>query len=112
MGRFVKAGIEIGEMKANDFSGGKRDEDKQQPSPEKLQAIGADINRKLRQRLGKYDLTVKEYGQRSLKVFAHAVAMKGYLSEHPDLQKRYEALPFDRRGRGDSSRGIDAGLLT
>ncbi len=35
--------------------------------------------------------------------FADEAAVKGYLAEHPDLKKRYDALPFDRMGRGGSS---------
>lgn len=65
--------------------------------------MGKDINTKLSALLSKYDLTVDEYKARSKDVFADDAAVKGYLAEHPDLKKRYEALPFDRISRGGSS---------
>ncbi len=105
VGKFVKARIEISEMMMNYFSGGRQYGDGQRPSPEAMREMGADINAKLSTLLATHDLTIEEYRQRSPEVFADDAAVKGYLSEHPDLKERYEALPLDRMGRGGSGRG-------
>ena len=104
--KFVKARIEIGEMMTNYFKGGESFGEGQRPSPEKMKEMGADINAKLSALLPTHDLTVEEYRQRSPEVFADDAAVKHYLSQHPDLKERYEALPLDRMGgRGGSGRG-------
>ncbi len=103
VGKFVNARIEIGEMMSNYFQGGERYAEGRPPSAEQMAEMGKDINTKLSALLSKYDLTVDEYKARSKDVFADDAAVKGYLAEHPDLKKRYEALPFDRMGRGGSS---------
>ncbi len=105
--KYVKARIEIGEMMTNYFSGGRGYGDGGRPSPEKMQEMGKDINSKLSTLLEKHGLTLDEYRQHSTDVFGDDAAVKGYLSQHPDLKKRYEALPFDRmsRGGGRSGRG-------
>jgi hypothetical protein len=105
VGKFVKARIDIGEMMMNYFKDGERYGEGQRPSPEAMAEMGADINAKLTTLLAKYDMSVEEYRQRSPEMFADDAAVKGYLSEHPDLKERYEALPFDRMGRGGSGRG-------
>lgn len=105
VGKFVKARIDIGEMMMNYFKDGERYGEGERPSPEAMAEMGADINAKLTTLLAKYDMTVEEYRQRSPEVFADDAAVKGYLSEHPDLKERYEALPFDRMGPGSSGRG-------
>ena len=105
VGKFVKARIDIGEMMMNYFKDGERYGEGQRPSPEAMAEMGADINAKLTTLLAKYDMTVEEYRQRSPEVFSDDAAVKGYLSEHPDLKERYEALPFDRMGSGSSGRG-------
>lgn len=101
--KFVKARIEIGEMMTNYFQGGERFKEGQRPSPEQMKEMGADINTKLGKLLAKYDLTVEEYRKRSPEVFADDAAVQRYLSEHPDLKQRYDALPLDRMGRGGST---------
>ncbi len=101
--KFVKARIEIGEMMMNYFQGGERYKEGEQPSPEQMKEMGADIHAKLGKLLAKYDLTVEEYRKRSPEVFADEAAVKGYLNEHQDLKARYEALPLDRMGRGGST---------
>jgi hypothetical protein len=101
--KFVKARIEIGEMMTNYFQGGERFKEGQRPSPEQMREMGADINAKLGQLLSKHGLTVEEYRARSRDVFADDAAVQRFLSEHPDLKKRYEALPLDRMGRGGST---------
>lgn len=105
VGKFVKARIEIGEMMMNYFKGGERYGEGQRPSPEAMREMGADINTKLSTLLATHDLTIEEYRERSPEVFADDAAVKGYLSEHPDLKERYEALPLDRMGRGSTGRG-------
>jgi hypothetical protein len=98
--KFVKARIEIGEMMTSYFSGGERFKEGQRPSSEQMREMGADTNTKLNTLLAKHDLTLEEYRKRSPEVFADDAAVKGYLSEHPDLKQRYDALPLDRMGRG------------
>ncbi len=103
VGKFVKARIAIGEMMTNYFSGGRGYGSGGRPSPEKMKAMGADINSKLSTLLSKHGLTLEEYRTQSAQVFGDDAAVKGYLSQHPDLKKRYEALPFDRMSRGGST---------
>ena len=103
VGKFVNARIEIGEMMTNYFQGGKGYGEGRPPSAEQMAEMGKDINSKMSALLLKYDMTVEDYKSRSKEVFADEAAVKGYLAEHPDLKKRYDALPFDRMGRGGSS---------
>ncbi len=105
VGTYVKARIAIGEMMTNYFSGGKGYGDGGRPSPEKMKQMGADINSKLSTLLSKHGLTLDEYRQHSAGVFGDKAAVKGYLNQHPDLKKRYEALPFDRMGSGGGRSG-------
>lgn len=105
VGKFVNARIAISEMMMNYFSGGREYGSGERPSPEAMREMGADINSKLSALLAKYNLTIEEYRQRSPEVFADDSAVKSFLSEHPDLKKRYEALPLDRMGQGRSGRG-------
>lgn len=103
--KFVKARIDIGEMMMHYFQGGERFGKGERPSPEEMKDMRDDINRKLDTLLAKYDLTAEQYRQRSPEVFADDAAVKRYLSEHPDLKQRYEALPLDRMGGGSTGRG-------
>lgn len=104
--KFVKARIEIGEMMTNYFQGGgMKFGEGERPSPDQMREMGKDINAKLTTVLEKHDLTVEEYRKRSKDVFADEAAVKHYLSQHPDIKQRYEALPLDRMGRGGSGRG-------
>ena len=105
VGTFVKARIEIGEMMTNYFRGGERYGEGERPSPEQMKQMGEDINAKLSALLERHHLTIEEYRKRSPEVFADDAAIKRYLNEHPDLKRRYEALPLDRMGRGRSGRG-------
>lgn len=101
--KFVNARIEIGEMMTNYFKDRGAFGGGQQPSQEQMRQMGADINTKLTTLLAKHELTLEEYRKRSPEVFADDAAVKQYLSEHPDLKQRYEALPLDRMGRGGST---------
>lgn len=103
--KFVNARVEIGEMMTNYFQGGQRYNEGQAPSPEQMREMREDINAKLAKLLSKYNLGVDEYRQRSKEVLADEAGVKSYLQAHPDMKKRYEALPFDRMGRGASGRG-------
>jgi hypothetical protein len=101
--KFVTARIEIGEMMMNYFQGGAKFAEGQRPSPEQMKEMGADINAKLSTLLAKHNLTIADYRKRSPEIFADDAAVKGFLSGHPDLKQRYEALPLDRMGRGGST---------
>lgn len=103
--KFVNARVEIGEMMTNYFQGGQRYNEGQAPSSEQMREMREDINAKLAKLLSKYNLGVDEYRQRSKEVLADEAGVKSYLQAHPDMKKRYEALPFDRMGRGASGRG-------
>ena len=105
VGDFVKARIEIGEMMTNYFKGGKGYGNGQRPSPEAMREMGMDINRKVSDLLATHDLTIDEYRQHSPEVFANDTAVQSYLSKHPDLKERYEALPLSSMGHGGSGRG-------
>ena len=97
--KYVKARIEIGEMMTNYFKGGEA----APPTQEQRREMGKDINAKLSTVLSKYGLTVEEYRAHSRDVFADEAAVTRFLTEHPDLKQRYDALPLDRMGRGGSS---------
>jgi hypothetical protein len=103
--KFVNARIEIGEMMTNYFQNGQKFGEGERPSPERMQEMGKDINAKLTTVLEKHQLTVEDYRQRSKDVFADEAAVKSYLEAHPDLKKRYEALPLDRMGKGGGGSG-------
>jgi hypothetical protein len=103
--KFVNSRIEIGEMMTNYFQGGAGYGNGQRPSPEQMNKMRDEINTKLTAVLAKHDLTLDEYRKRSPEVFADDAAIKQYLSEHPDLKQRYDALPLDRMGRGGGSTG-------
>ncbi|HEX9155523.1 MAG TPA: hypothetical protein VF819_08160 [Nitrospira sp.] len=103
--KFVKARIEIGELMTNYFKDGERFKEGERPSAEKMKEMSADINAMLSTVLAKYDLTVEAYRQRSPEVFADDAAVKRFLSEHPDLKQRYDALQLDRMSRGGGSTG-------
>ena len=103
--KFVKARVEIGEMMTNYFKGGTGYGDGQRPSPEAMKEMGEDINTKLSALLAKHDLTIDEYRQRSPEVFSDDAAVKGFLSEHPDLKARYDALPLGSMKGGSTGRG-------
>jgi hypothetical protein len=68
---------------------------------EELQKMEEEINAEVAKVLAKHDLTIAEYQKRSPEVFADKEAVSRFLSEHPDLKQRYDALPPSpmRRGR-------------
>ena len=100
--KFVNARVEVGELMTSYFQGWDRYGEGQRPSPERMEEMTAEINARLEPLLAKYDLTIETYRQGSKAIFADEAAVKGYLAQHPDVKKRYDALPFDRMGRGGS----------
>ena len=100
--KFVNARVEVGELMTSYFQGWNRYGEGQRPSPERMEEMRAEIHAKLEPLLAKYDLTVESYRERLKDVLADEAAVKGYLSRHPDVKKRYDALPFDRMDRGGS----------
>lgn len=104
--KYVKARIELGESMREYFrqrGGAMRfgDPEGGGPSMEALKKMEEEINTEVAKILAKHDLTIAEYQKRSPEVFADKEAVNRFLSEHPDLKQRYEALPPSpmRRGR-------------
>lgn len=102
--RFITARIEIGEMMTEYFKHGGYGEGGR-PSGEQMQSMRTDINSKLGSLLEKHGLTIDEYRGRSKEIFADEEGIKQFLGNHPDLKERYDALPFDRMGRGGGGSG-------
>jgi hypothetical protein len=105
--KFVRARIDIGEMMTGYFKdrGGMSFGEGNRPSPEQMREMREDINVRLAKVLSPYGLTAEEYRNRSREVLGDDAAVQRYLEEHPDLKKRYDALPIDRMGRSGSGRG-------
>jgi hypothetical protein len=105
--KFIRARIDIGEMMTSYFKdrGGMSFGEGGRPSPEQMREMREDINARLAKVLAPYGLTAEEYRNRSREVLGDEAAVQRYLAEHPDLKKRYEALPMDRMGGGGSGRG-------
>lgn len=96
--KYVKARIELGESMRDYFKqqgGAPRfgDPEGGGPSMEELQKMEKEINAEVSKILAKHDLTIAEYRKRSPEVFSDKEAVNRFLSEHPDLKQRYEALP-------------------
>jgi hypothetical protein len=108
--KYIRARIEIGETMTNYFKdkGGAPFGGKERPSPEQMRSMQEDITARVNKVLSSHGLTVEEYRRRSPEIFGDDAAVKRYLEEHPDLKKRYEALPLDRMGRGGSNRSYDS----
>lgn len=93
--QYVKARIELGESMRDFFRqrGAPRFGDPEGPSMEALRKLEEEINAHVAKILDKHDLTIEEYRKRSPEVFADKEAVNRFLSDHPDLKQRYEALP-------------------
>jgi hypothetical protein len=102
--KFIRARIEIGEMMMNYFKERGGVDKGKPPSSEAMRQMQTDINARLTKVLQSHGLTIDEYRNRSKEVFADEAAVTRYLNEHPDLKKRYEALP-SRGGQGEKGRG-------
>jgi hypothetical protein len=105
--KFIRARIDIGEMMRSYFKdrGGMAFGEGNRPSPEQMRDMREDINARLAKVLAPYGLTAEEYRSRSREVLGDETAVQQYLDQHPDLKRRYEALPMDRMGRSGSGRG-------
>lgn len=105
--KFIRARIDIGEMMTNYFKdrGDMSSGAGNRPSPEQMREMREDINARLAKVLAPYGLTAEEYRSRSREVLGDEAVVQQYLDQHPDLKKRYEALPMDRMGRSGSGRG-------
>ena len=101
--KFIRARVEIGEMMMSYFRERGVGE-KGMPSQEAMREMQTDINARLSKLLQSHGLTVDEYRRRSKEVFADEAAVNRYLEQHPDLKKRYEALP-SRGSRGGRESG-------
>jgi hypothetical protein len=109
--KYIRARIEIGETMTNYFKdrGGAPFGGKERPSPEQMRSMQEDITARVNKVLSSHGLTAEEYRRRSPEIFSDDASVKRYLEEHPDLKKRYEALPLDRMGRSGGGRSYDSG---
>lgn len=96
--KYVKARIELGEsmreffkqLSAKPRSG---NPDGEAPSREEMKKMEEEINAHVAKILAKHNLTIEEYQKRSPEVLADTEGVNRFLADHPDLKKRYEALP-------------------
>ena len=91
---FIRVRIEIGETMIQFM----REQGGMERSVEKLRQMGEEINAMVASILESYGLTIKEYRERSPRVFADEAVVNAFLEEHPDLKKRYEVLPLHQAG--------------
>lgn len=99
--RYVRARIDIGESMRAFFRNRRPPQFGPEggPSMEELRKLEAEINDHIAGILSKYGLTIEQYQSESPDVFAEEAGVERFLSAHPDLKKRYEALPQSpRRG--------------
>jgi hypothetical protein len=94
--KYVRARIELGESMREffrkrggppQFGGGEG------PSMDEMRKLEEEINSEAARVLEKHDLTIETYQERSPEVFSDKEGVGRFLEEHPDLKKRYEALP-------------------
>jgi len=100
--RFVRARIDISESMMDFFRKGGRPRFGPDggPSMEELRKLEARINARISKILSKYDLTIEGYQSQKDAVFSDQAGVEDFLAAHPDLKKRYKALPQSpRRGR-------------
>ena len=102
--RFVRARIDISESMIDFFRKGGRPQFGPDggPSMEELRRLEEKINKHVSKILSKYDLSIDEYQSRKEEVFSDEVGVSDFLAAHPDLEKRYKALPQSPRRRGRS----------
>jgi len=98
--QFVRARIDMGESMKNFFRNRKPPQFGPEggPSMEELRNLEAEINNHIAKILSKHDLTIESYRGRSTEVFEDEESIQAFLSSHPDLQSRYEAIPKSRGG--------------
>lgn len=97
--RFVRARIDISESMIDFFRKGGRPQFGPDggPSMEELRRLEERINNHVSKILSKYDLTIDEYQSRKEEVFSNEAGVNDFLATHPDLEKRYKALPQSPR---------------
>ncbi len=94
--KYVKARIDLGESMTDFFrkrGGPPQFGGEEGPSMEEMRKLEGEINAHVAKVLAKHDLTIEAYQERSPEVFADKEGVNHFLEAHPDLKKRYEALP-------------------
>lgn len=94
--KYVRARIDLGESMKEFFKkrgGAPQFGGPEGPSIEELRKLEDEINAQVANVLAKHDLTIEEYQKRSPEVFADKEGVSRFLEAHPDLKRRYEALP-------------------
>jgi hypothetical protein len=94
--KYVRARIDLGESMREFFrkrGGAPQFGGEGGPSMEEMRKLEAEINAEAAKVLAGHDLTIEKYQERSPQVFADKEGVGQFLAEHPDLKKRYEALP-------------------
>ncbi len=99
--QFVRARIDMGESMKNFFRNRKPPQFGPEggPSMEELRSLETEINKHIAGILSKHGLTNEFYLERRAEVFEDEEGVQKFLSLHPDLKLRYEAIPKSR-GRG------------
>lgn len=98
--QYVRARIDMGENVGKFFRNRERPQFGPEggPSSETLQKLTMEINEFIGNILSKHELTIEKYQTRSPKVFADEAGVNSFLDAHPDLKKRYEAIPKNPMG--------------
>jgi len=94
--KYVMARIDLAESMKEFFQkrgGAPRFGGPEGPSMEEMKKLEQEINAYVANVLARHDLTIEEYQKRSPEVFADKEGVNHFLEAHPDLKKRYEALP-------------------
>jgi len=93
--KYVRARIDLGESMREYFKkrGAPQFGGAEGPSMDEMKKLEEEINAHVASVLAKHDLTIEEYQKRSPEVFADKEGVNHFLEAHPDLKKRYEALP-------------------
>ncbi len=97
--QYVRARIDMGEAMGGFFRNRERPQFGPDggPSMEELRKLEAEINTFVAGILSKHKLTIDKWQSRSPDVFADEAGVSTFLDAHPDLKKRYEALPQNPR---------------
>jgi hypothetical protein len=101
--RYVRVQIDIGAAMREFFS--TMGPGAVNPPPEQREAMVEQVDQTVASIVKKYGLTTEEYNRRKREVFADDKAVDAFLTEHPDLKAKWEALPFKGGGHGRRSYG-------
>ena len=98
--QYVRARIDMGENIGKFFQNRERPQFGPEggPSMEALRKMEKEINDFISNILSRHDLTIEKYQSRSATVFADEAGVNAFLDAHPDLKKRYEAIPKSPMG--------------